>query len=59
MSVKYLINFEIFMSTNEIFQNIHYSLSQYFFDLGEIIFENFNIFENNIISVELAKVLGY
>jgi len=28
-----------------------------FFDLEEIIFENFNIFENNIISVELAKVL--
>jgi hypothetical protein len=24
--------------------------------LEEIIFENFNIFENNIISVELAKV---
>ncbi len=30
-----------------------------FFDLEEIIFENFNISENNIISVELAKVLGY
>jgi hypothetical protein len=31
-----------------------------YFDLGEIIFENFNIFENNIISVELAKgLLGY
>jgi len=28
------------------------------FDLEEIIFENFNIFENNLISVELAKVLG-
>jgi hypothetical protein len=27
-------------------------------DLEEIIFEIFNIFENNIISVELAKVLG-
>jgi hypothetical protein len=26
--------------------------------LEEIIFENFNISENNIISVELAKVLG-
>jgi hypothetical protein len=26
-------------------------------DLEENIFENFNIFENNIISVELAKVL--
>jgi hypothetical protein len=25
----------------------------------KIIFENFNISENNIISVELAKVLGY
>jgi hypothetical protein len=30
-----------------------------FCDLEEIIFENFNISENNIISVELAKVLGY
>jgi hypothetical protein len=30
-----------------------------FFDLEEIIFENFNIYENNIISVELAKVLRY
>jgi hypothetical protein len=29
------------------------------FDLEQIIFENFNISENNIISVELAKVLGY
>jgi hypothetical protein len=27
--------------------------------LEEIIFENFSIFENNIINVELAKVLGY
>jgi DNA-directed RNA polymerase subunit N (RpoN/RPB10) len=27
--------------------------------LEEIIFENFNIAENNIISVELAKELGY
>jgi hypothetical protein len=29
-----------------------------FFDLEEIIFENFNISENDIISFELAKVLG-
>jgi len=39
-----------------------YSLLSFtiFFDLEEIVFENFNIFENNIISVELAKVLvGY
>jgi hypothetical protein len=28
-----------------------------FFDLEKIIFENFNISENNTISVELAKVL--
>jgi hypothetical protein len=27
-----------------------------FFDLEEIVFENFNISENNITSVELAKV---
>ncbi len=30
-----------------------------FFHLEEIIFENFNIFENNIINVELAKALRY
>jgi hypothetical protein len=30
-----------------------------FFDLEEIIFENFNISENNILHVKLAKVLGY
>jgi hypothetical protein len=38
-----------------------YSLLSFtiFFDLEEIFFENFNIFENNIISVKLAKVLKY
>jgi len=38
-----------------------YSLfsSTIFFGLGEIIFENFNISENNIINVELAKALRY
>jgi hypothetical protein len=46
-----LIDFEIFISTNEIFLNIHYFPSQYNFNLEEI------IFENNIISIELAKVL--
>jgi hypothetical protein len=30
-----------------------------FFDLEEIIFENFNNSENIIINVDLAKVLGY
>jgi hypothetical protein len=34
-----------------------FSFTIYFFDVEEIIFENFNISENNIISVELAKVL--
>jgi hypothetical protein len=33
------------------FLNIHYFFT--------IFFENFNIFENSIVSVELAKVLGY
>jgi hypothetical protein len=42
------------MSTNEIFLNI-----QYYPSLEENIFENFNISENNIISVKLAKVLWY
>ncbi len=43
------MNFEIFISTNGIFQNIHYYLLHniFFLDLGEIIFENFIIFENN------------
>jgi len=38
-----------------------YSLLSFtiFFDLNEIISENFNISKNNIISVELAKILGY
>jgi len=38
-----------------------YSLLSFtiFSDLEEIKFENFNISENNIISVQLAKVLGY
>jgi hypothetical protein len=60
MSVKQLINyFEIFISTHGIFLHIHYfSSSQYFFILEEIMFENLNISENNIISVELDKVLG-
>ncbi len=37
-----------------------YSLLSFtiFFDLKEIIFENFNNSKNNMISVELAKVLG-
>jgi len=30
-----------------------------FFNWEEIIFENFNISENNIINVKLAKVLRY
>jgi hypothetical protein len=38
-----------------VFLNIHYFLSQYFFDLEEIILENLNISENNIISVELGQ----
>jgi len=57
--INKLINFEKFISTNG---NIpKYSLFSFMmsFDLEQIIFEIFNIFENNIISVELAKVLGY
>jgi hypothetical protein len=53
------IHFEKFISTNGIFLNIHYTPSQCFFYLEEIVSENFNIFENNIISVELAKALKY
>ncbi len=58
MFVKQLINFEIFISTNEIFfLNVPLLSFTIFFDLEEIIFENFNISENNIIGVESAKVL--
>jgi len=40
---------------------LKYSLLSFriFFDLEEINFEIFNNSENNIISVELAKVLAY
>jgi hypothetical protein len=48
---------ETFNSKNGIFLNVHYFSFPIFFDLKEIQFENFNISENNIISVELAKVL--
>jgi hypothetical protein len=42
----------------EIFLNIHYYLSQLFFWFGRNQFWNLKqIFERNIISVELAKVL--
>jgi hypothetical protein len=58
MFVKELIDFETFISTNGIFLNIRYFSFTIFFDLEEIIFENIKISENNIISVELAKVLG-
>jgi hypothetical protein len=37
------------------FLNIHYYLSQYFFDFKEIVFEIFNISENNIIIVEIGQ----
>jgi hypothetical protein len=58
VSIKSLINFETFISTNGIFLNIHYFLSfTIFSDLQETIFETFNISENNTISVKLAKVL--
>ncbi len=54
-----IINFGKFISTNGIFLNILYYPSQFIFYLEEIIFENFNNSEDDIISVELAKALGY
>jgi hypothetical protein len=43
-------------STHGIFLNIHYFPSQIFLMIWmKMFFENFNIYENNIISVELAK----
>jgi hypothetical protein len=57
MLVEKLIDFEDSISTIDIFSNIssEFSFSFRFF-LKKISFENFNIFENNIISVELARV---
>jgi hypothetical protein len=46
-----------YISTNGLFLNIQNSPSQESFDLEKLIFENFNISENNIISVELVKEL--
>jgi hypothetical protein len=58
--INKLINFEKFISINEIFLSIQDCHSQsFFFDLEEIKFENFNISVNDISSVELAKVLVY
>jgi hypothetical protein len=56
MSVELILKF----SFQQIGIFLNYSLLSFtiFFDLEEIISENFNISENNIISVELAKVLG-
>jgi hypothetical protein len=52
------MNFEKIISRNGIFLNISLLSFPIFFDFEEIIFEKkFNISENNIISVELAKVL--
>ncbi len=59
MCVKWLINFEIFISTNGIFLNIHYFPSQHFLIWKKWFMKNFNFYENNIISVELAKVPRY
>ncbi len=53
-----MISFEKSISTNEIFLNIHYYLSQYFLLWKKYFFGNFDIYEHNIISVEFTKVLG-
>jgi hypothetical protein len=42
------------MEYSTIFHNISFTI---FFDLEEIFFENFNNSENNLINVELTKVL--
>jgi hypothetical protein len=47
--------------SDEISLSIHYfSFEKYIYLIWKkLFFENFNISENNIISVKLAKVLGY
>ncbi len=57
--VKKLINFEIFISTIIISFKIQYFLSHVLAFGGKNNFEIFNIFETDIISVEMAKVWGY
>ncbi len=56
MFLKQSINFEIFISTHGILKNIHYFFSRYF-----LIWNNLKIstFKKNMISVKLAKILGY
>jgi hypothetical protein len=57
--VCYVINsvLGIFISTNKIFLKIQYFLLHKFLLLKSFFFINFNIFRNNIISVEVAKVV--
>jgi len=50
------INFEIFILISKIFLKIQYLLSQLFI-IWIFFWENFNIYENNIISVEANKVV--
>ncbi len=57
--INKLINFEKIILTNEIFLNFHYyypSQKKNWFGRNNF-WKNFYISENNIISVELAKVL--
>jgi hypothetical protein len=56
--LEYLLNFEIFILTNQIFVKIQYFFASHILLLK--VFKNFNFFENNIISVKAAKVVvGY
>jgi hypothetical protein len=53
---RIIINFEIFISENKIFLNIQYFPPQKkIFDF----LKNFKISENNLISVQAAKIRGY
>jgi hypothetical protein len=60
MLVKCLISFQIFISTSNIFLKIQYFPSHIFVTWKEQKqnFKNFNVSENNVISVEDTKVVG-
>jgi len=59
MSVECLINFEKNHFNKWNIPKYLILSFTIFYDLEEIIFKNLNISENNISSVELAKVLGH
>jgi hypothetical protein len=59
LSINQIINFENFISENKIFLKIQYFSSCIFFFFGNFLGRIFNIFENNISNVKVAKVVEH